>query len=277
MELHVVLPSETDQMPVGKLAELSMLAEESGFAGVWLPDHILLPGGHTGDLGGVYEPLVTLAHIAAVTQRITLGTSVLVAALRNPFVLARQVATLSALSNNRFILGIGAGWDETEFREVGADFARRGKTTDEAIRLLHHLTENGHGPYEDGPIQFIEGVFAPVLGRRVPIHIGGVSMPAYRRAAALGDGWQGLDPDPAAFVESVAAIRSMTDRPVVMGTRDSWTEQSGSLEQTVANARRLREAGADYLAIWFGEWESFADRMRAFRQATDSTQGNPAR
>ena len=111
MELHVVLPSETDQMPVSTLVELATFAEELGYAAVWLPDHILLPGGHRETLGGVYEPLVTLSYIAAVTKSIKLGTSVLVAPLRNPFVLARQVATLVSLSGDRFLCGVGTGWN----------------------------------------------------------------------------------------------------------------------------------------------------------------------
>ena len=267
MELHVVLPSETDRMPAGKLVELAMLAEQLRYGGVWLPDHILLPGGHGERLGGVYEPLIALSHIAARTTTIKLGTSVVVAPLRNPFVLAKQVATLVELSGDRFLFGVGTGWNETEFREVGANFERRGRSTDEAIRLVNHLLEHGHGPYEDGEISFSEGVFAPILGRRVPIHVGGVSKPAYRRTAELGDGWQGLEPDPEQFVESVRAIRALTDRPLVMGTRTRWSEQRGSLEGTLAEVEGLRAVGADYLAIWFGEWETFANRMRAVSKA----------
>ena len=269
MELHVVLPSETDRMPATALVELAVLAEELGYAGVWLPDHILLPGGHGERLGGVYEPLMMLSHIAARTTTVELGTSVVVAPLRNPFVLARQVATLVALSGDRFLFGVGTGWNETEFREVGAEFERRGKTTDEAIRLVNHLLEHGRGPYEDGAISFNEGIFAPILGRRVPIHVGGVSKPAYRRTAELGDGWQGLEPDPVQFIESVRAIRALTDRPLVMGTRSRWSEGRGSLERTLAEIEALRDAGADYLAIWFGEWETFGDRMRALSEAVD--------
>lgn len=270
MELHVVLPSETDQMPVSAVVELAVLAEELGYAAVWMPDHILLPGGHGERLGGVYEPLTTLSYIAAVTSTIKLGTSVVVAPLRNPFVLAKQVATLVALSGDRLLFGVGTGWNETEFREVGGNFERRGRTTDEAIRLVNHLLEHGHGPYEDGEISFREGVFAPILGRRVPIHVGGVSKPAYRRAAELGDGWQGLEPDPVQFVASVRAIRELTDRTLVMGTRSRWSERNGSLERTFAEIEALRDAGADYLAIWFGEWETFGDRMRALSNATDA-------
>jgi probable F420-dependent oxidoreductase len=258
-------------MPATKLAELSILAEELGYGGVWLPDHILLPGGHVDELGGVFEPLISLAYIAGVTSRIKLGTSVLVAPLRNPFVLARQVATLASVCGDRFQLGVGVGWNQTEFREVGANFERRGKATDEAIRLVNHMLEDGHGPYEDGQIRFAEGVFAPILGRRVPIHVGGVSRPAYRRAAQLGDGWQGLEPDPQDFVESVKAIRSLTDRPMVMGTRARWSGESSGLEEMVAHVDGLREVGADYLAIWFGEWERCGERMRALSKAVGLT------
>jgi hypothetical protein len=129
------------------------------------------------------------------------------------------------------------------------------------------MLENGRGPYRDGQVQFTEGVFAPILGRRVPIHVGGVSMPAYRRAARLGDGWQGLEPDPRDFVESVNTIRSLTDRTLIMSTRARWSGTANSLDEMVAHVEGLREVGADYLAIWFGEWDRVGERMLALSEA----------
>src|SRR5690606_26519724 len=90
MDLDVVLPNESPSMPVGALRDLAREAEDLGFATAWLPDHVLPPGPYGPEFGGVLEPLVTIGHLAAVTERLRFGTSVLVAPLRNPFVLAKQ-------------------------------------------------------------------------------------------------------------------------------------------------------------------------------------------
>ena len=110
MELETVLPDESLSMPVDVLVELAHAAEDLGYATAWLPDHVLPPGEFGSEFGGVYEALVTIAYLAAVTERLRLGTSVLVAPLRDPFVLAKQVATLHRLSSGRVILGLGVGW-----------------------------------------------------------------------------------------------------------------------------------------------------------------------
>ncbi|KQS98368.1 hypothetical protein ASG23_11175 [Cellulomonas sp. Leaf395] len=97
-----------------------------------MPEHVLPPGEYGPTFGGVYEPLVTLGYLAAVTERLRLGTSVLVAPLRDRFVIAKQVATLHQLSKGRMILGVGVGWNAQEFDAVGADYAHRSAITDEA-------------------------------------------------------------------------------------------------------------------------------------------------
>jgi len=94
MELQVVLPDESPTMPVRTLVDLARTAEDLGYTTAWLPDHVLPPGEYGATFGGVYEPLVTIGHLTAVTEHLRFGTSVLVAPLRDPFVLAKQVATL---------------------------------------------------------------------------------------------------------------------------------------------------------------------------------------
>ncbi|HEY6740166.1 MAG TPA: LLM class flavin-dependent oxidoreductase, partial [Actinopolymorphaceae bacterium] len=146
MDLEVVLPDESAAMPAEQLVELGVTAERLGFRTAWLPDHLLPPGEYGTTYGGVYEPLVTLAYLAARTRTIRLGTSVLVLPMRNPFVVAKQAATIDRLSDGRLTLGVGIGWDRTEFDAVNADFRTRGARTDEAIALLRHLFGGG-GPF----------------------------------------------------------------------------------------------------------------------------------
>src|ERR671914_304943 len=147
-------------MAPGTLVELAEAAERLGYRTLYLPDHLLPPAPYSDTYGGVYEPLVTLAHLAAHTSTIRLGTSVLVLPMRSPFVVAKQVATLDRLSGGRAVLGVGVGWDRAEFAAVGADFATRGARTDEDIALLRHLFRDGGAlPAPVPPLA--PGVFPP--------------------------------------------------------------------------------------------------------------------
>lgn len=212
MELQVVLPDESPSMEVRTLVELAQAAEDLGFGTAWLPDHILPPGEYGSAFGGVYEPLVTIAHLSALTRRIRFGTSVVVVPLRNPFVLAKQVATVQELSAGRLSLGVGTGWSEPEFAAVGAEFSARGAVTDDALALLRHMWSGGAAPYTGRRFSYEQGTFAPVPTTPVPIVVGGNSTAALRRAARFGDVWQGLPSDVAAFRERRAMLIELMRR-----------------------------------------------------------------
>src|SRR4030095_1229995 len=137
------------------LSRLARHAEALGFDALWFPDHLVAPAdtasvypfdrraqpspARLDGLVDFYEPLVTLAYVAAVTQRIRLGVSVYVMPYRNPVVTAKLVATLDALSGGRVIFGVGVGWLREEFRAVGADPTRRGRVTDEYLEVCRRL------------------------------------------------------------------------------------------------------------------------------------------
>ena len=120
------------------MVDTARAAEDLGFRALWTSDHLLAPS-TLPQFARVFEPLVVLAHLAAVTSRIRLGTSVIVLPMRSPFVVAKQAATLDQLSNGRLILGIGVGSFGEEYTNVHADFRTRGARLDEAIRLFRHL------------------------------------------------------------------------------------------------------------------------------------------
>lgn len=263
MELHVVLPDESPRMSASQLAGLAREAEDLGYDGVWLPDHLLPPGPYGPEAyGGVYEALTTLAYLAAVTERVRLGTSVLVLPLRDPLLVARQAATLARLSGDRFVLGVGTGWESYEFDAAGADFAGRGRRTTSALRLIRHLHTQGSGPYADGFHSFDErAVFQPVPERPVPFLIGGNSAAALRRTAEIGDWWQGVALTPAAFAEHRERLRALTDRPVRAGARLQWGDARPAGE-IAAEIDAFAAAGAGHLAVWCGEVAGFAERMR---------------
>ncbi len=267
VRLEVILPDDSPAVPPAEIVELARRAEELSYDGVWLPDHLLPPEPYGRAYGGVYEPLVTLSFIAAVTSRIRVGTSVLILPLRDPFLVAKQAATLGRLAPDRVVLGVGAGWEEAEFTATGMAFANRGARTDSAIRLIRHLHTIGHGPFEDEYYGFEVGVFEPRPTHPVPILVGGRSPAAIRRAIRLGDGWHGLAMGPREFGGCVTDIRARAGRPFDAGTRINWTGDDCSLGEAVEEAAAFAEAGADHLAVWFGAAKGFAARMAEFAAA----------
>lgn len=268
----MVLPDESPAMPARTLVDLARTAEDLGYTTAWLPDHVLPPGQYGSTFGGVYEPLVTIGHLTAVTERLRFGTSVLVVPLRDPFVLAKQVATLHQLSGGRVVLGVGVGWNVPEFDAVGADHSRRGAVTDDSLALLRHLFAGGPAPYRGRRFSYEQGVFEPVPDGSVPIMVGGNSDAALRRAARYGDVWQGLPASPAAFAERAAALAGMTDavmaggRAVAPALRIGWDGRT-PVAQAADAVVAYREAGAAQLAVHFGEHEGTAGRMTALVEA----------
>ncbi|WP_433169049.1 TIGR03619 family F420-dependent LLM class oxidoreductase [Kribbella sp. CA-247076] len=255
VELQAVLPDESAAMPPERLTELAVAAEELGYGTAWLPDHLLPPGEFGPTYGGVYEPLATIGFLAARTTRIRLGTSVLVLPMRSAYVVAKQAATLHRLSGERVVLGIGAGWDATEFAAVGATFEDRGRRTDESLEIIRGLFDG-----EDRG-----GVFEPKPRAPLPIMVGGTTTAALRRAARHGDEWQGLNLDGPAFAAAAARIRAQATRPIRLGTRLHWPD--GDLKPILELAHDLIDAGADSLAFSFGDERTVLQRMTAVAEA----------
>ncbi|RFC69804.1 TIGR03619 family F420-dependent LLM class oxidoreductase [Streptomyces sp. AcE210] len=280
MDLHAVLPAEQADADPRRLAEFARTAEELGYGGVWLPDHLMPPEPFGGRYGGPFDALVTLGHLAAVTQRIELGTSVVILPLRNPFVVAKQAATLAALSGDRFVLGVGAGWEKHEFDATGADFTTRGARTTSALRLIRHLHATGGAPFEDPYYGHPGGHFAPA--RPVPLLVGGTSDAALRRAGAVGDRWQAFGLTPEAFAARVARLSELADRPIGVEARIAMGEGSAAVaaSDTAAELDSWAAAGAERLAVWFsGDIDSAGERMRALAAlpaAAHFLSGDPA-
>ena len=261
VDLEVVLPDESPDMPAATLGVLARTAERLGYHTAWLPDHILPPEAYGPVFGGVYEPLVTIGFLAAVTERLRFGTSVLVAPLRNPFVLAKQVATLARLSGDRVTLGLGVGWNRPEFAAVGADYRRRGEITDHTLELLAHLFSGSAEPYRGPEFGYERGIFEPVPAA-VPIMIGGNSPAALRRAARWADSWQAVSLTPAEFAERMRLLAATPARPIVPTIRIGWPEGASATE-VAETARSYDAVGARRVAVHFGPHESYDERMTA--------------
>jgi len=143
MDVHVALPNGHAGVTIDELLEITVAAEELGFDGVWPLDHVLAGPDLKERYPWVVEPMTLLGYLAARTTKIRLGTSIIVLGMRNPFVVAKQAATLDLLCSGRFTLGLGAGYSEPEFRNVGAAdvWSTRGQRLDEAIQWAKGLRD----------------------------------------------------------------------------------------------------------------------------------------
>jgi probable F420-dependent oxidoreductase len=203
-------------------AAIAQTAERAGFESLWMGDHLAfpetLPPHPYASSGAGYQephtpwldPWITLTYLAAVTERIRLGTDVYILPLRNPFVTAKSLATLDILSRGRVILGVGVGWCEPEFAAVGENFRNRGRRCDELIDAIKMLWTDSVARYEGAHYDFGPVVFEPKPLQRPhpPIHYGGISQPALKRAAERCDGWIGA---PQSFDELRACIEQLRE------------------------------------------------------------------
>ncbi len=267
MDIHVALPNGHRGVTLGQLTQITEVAEELGFNGVWPLDHLLVGPDLKDRYPWVIEPMTLLGYLAARTSRIRVGTSVIVLGMRNPFVVAKQAATLDLVSNGRFTLGLGAGYSEPEFRNVGASgvWATRGKRLDEAIRLFRHLWSGKQGPFDGQFYPYDEGYFGPVppQGERLPILIGGDSDAALKRAATLGDVWQSTGLQPDEFAIKAEKLRGYANgRRVELGARTSLI---GDPDTVLAKVKAFEKAGAEHICAYFGSTvEDFVPGMRTF-------------
>src|SRR2546426_989539 len=180
-------------------------------------DHVVMGYPIAGRPPGPYPPqmpileaLMALSYMAAVTSRVTLGTEVLVLPQRHPTLVAKQVSTLDTLSGGRVRLGVGVGWQESEYEALGEDFHTRGARVDDAIRLMRAWWSDARVDFksEHYPITAMAMEPKPPQGRRLPIWVGGRSERALRRVGELGDGWLGSQvADPAGARRDIATIR----------------------------------------------------------------------
>ena len=203
-----------------QLVELAPSIEEFGYSGVVLPDHVALPDqAHSSYPYSEYEldpkapfldPWPAITAMAAVTERLRFSTYVYILPMRDPFSVAKSLATTSILSRGRVALGLGVGWLAEEIEILGHRFAARGAKSDEMIDILRLLWQSGsaefHGKHFDFPLVYAE----PTPDQPIPIYVGGHTGPAIRRAARC-DGWMGLDFEVEAIPGVVQEIRDALD------------------------------------------------------------------
>ncbi|MEU6830003.1 TIGR03619 family F420-dependent LLM class oxidoreductase [Nocardia beijingensis] len=254
-------------------------AERCGFEAIYLPEHIALyPGATVGPMEitptvPFADPLDALGFVAAATERILLGTAVLLLPYHHPVVLAKRLATIDVLSKGRMrLLTVGLGTLPGEARAVGVDFASRGRRADEAIDVLRLLwSGDAEGVSFDGEFFRFDNLCSypkPVGGEPLPIHVGGSSRAAARRAGARGDGYfPGGLLAPAERAEQLAIAHAAADAAGRDPGAFEYTRW-GSIDMPVERVHGLAGQGVTRIVVSAstGDPERARDELSAFAE-----------
>ncbi|HET9346287.1 MAG TPA: TIGR03619 family F420-dependent LLM class oxidoreductase [Candidatus Limnocylindrales bacterium] len=273
MRYGIALPNFTDFASPDAIEASAGVAERLGWDAVWTTDHVLVDHGVPAqDYRVNYDAIQTLAWVGARHPRLRLGTSVIVVPQRNAVVLAKELATLDAMSGGRVVAGVGVGWNAREFANLGARdrFTVRGTYLSEAIALWRHLWSGSGEPFEGRFHALDDYIFGPLpaQGAGLPIWIGGKSEPALRRAGRLADGYHSSATGPEAYAERLPVIRAAAEaagRPMpslsarvrvefdapTAGAR--YYAMRGSSEEVAAEVRKFAELGVKDLALSWAE------------------------
>lgn len=183
-------------------------AETIGLDSIWVVDHIAIPPDDAeGSDGRWFDPLATLAYLAAATTRVQLGVSVLVLPYRPPLPTAKWLATIQELSNHRLQLGIGPGWMPAEYTALGINKAQRGLQTDECIDFIRECFAAQNDVMESNGQEFLFRPNPPAP----PIYVGGMTDRALERTIRCADGWLPMGIDPNKLKPRIAVLKSMAD------------------------------------------------------------------
>jgi probable F420-dependent oxidoreductase len=286
MRYGLCLPNFTTLASPEAIDAAAAVAEGLGWDSVWTTDHVLVDTSHdAADYRTNFDVIQTLAWVGARYPTIRLGTSVIVVPQRNAIVLAKELATLDALSGGRVIAGVGGGWSETEFANLamGHRFSVRGAYLEETIGLWRHLWSGSGDPFEGRFHQLSDYVFGPLPVQRatLPIWIGGRADAALERAGRLADGYHSSATSPASFAKRIPLIRAAAEaagRPMptlsarvrvafgepVRSAEPRYYAMRGSAEDVAVEVSSWAAIGVEHLALFF-EVSSPA----AFREAAE--------
>jgi probable F420-dependent oxidoreductase len=287
------------------ILELAEFAEASGLEAIWVADHVIFPvtfaskypysatGSFPLDMTQepLLEPVATMGVLVGATQRVRIGTAVLIMPYRNPVLLARMLVTLDVLSAGRMILGAGVGWLAEEFAALEArPFTARGRVTDEAIEIVKRICQGGEVTFHGEHYHLDPVVSSPGSVQRPhpPILIGGVSNPALRRVARLGDGWLSTGLRPERLAERLGVLQTLCEvhgrrladlrlchklfinigeaRKGADGSRDAGT---GSAAEIVDDLRRLVDLGYGSCIVRYRGSDAAEQRQQLRRFISD--------
>jgi probable F420-dependent oxidoreductase len=273
MRFGLCLPNFTGLASPAAIDRAAAAAERLGWDSVWTTDHVLVDTSEgAADYRVNFDVIQTLAWAGARYPTVRLGTSVIVVPQRNAIVLAKELATLDALSGGRVIAGIGVGWSEAEFANlaVAGRFAVRGAYVEETIGLWRHLWSGSGEPFEGRFHQLSDYIFGPLpaQGAALPIWIGGRADAALQRAGRLADGYHSSASGPESLAKRIPVIRAAADaagRPMpvlsarvrvafgepVRSAEPRSYALRGSAEDMAAEIGKFAALGFEHVAMFF--------------------------
>jgi probable F420-dependent oxidoreductase len=243
VQIGIHLPHAGSQASPALIRRHAIRAEAIGLSDVWVSEHIIVPRKQFPRSPLFYDPVLTLTWVAAVTERVRLGTSVIVLPMRHPLPLAKELSTLHNLSNGRLILGVGVGWLEPEFAALGVPFNERGRRMDEGINMMRAVWSQDPVSFKAKHIPAVveDMTMLPQPISPIPMWHGSRSEAAHRRTVKVGDGWHGSQVTPAEAAPVIARLRK--DRPEPEFTISVRTHWAGK------DVGELRERIAAYAAV----------------------------
>lgn len=271
MDFGLILPSYRPGASVEAIEGAAQTAADLGWGSVFTTDHLLVePSRRSEDYAELFEAILTSVHVAARQPTLRIGISVVVVPMRNAVQLAKELATADALSGGRLIVGVGVGWNRTEFGYLGLAerFSQRGAYLNEAITLWRHLWSGNQEPFEGRFHSFGEVRFAPLpaQGAELPIWVGGRDEAALRRAGRLGQAYHATSSGPAQLAVRLPVIRaaaSEAGRPAPLisarvRVHSGPNEQqfymlAGTPQQMRTEIRGFVDVGVEHIAFDFAE------------------------
>lgn len=270
------------------ILRVARTAEDAGYDALWVNDHVVYPREFTSTYpysptgrpprrvtveGSIIEALTLLTFVAAVTERVELGTAILVVPMRQPVLLAKTISSLDHLAGGRLVLGAGIGWAQEEFEVLSAPWERRGARFDEQIRLMRALWTQQWVDGFDGDFYKVDGwTSQPQPPRHVPILIGGHGPRQMRRIGELADGWlthanrlDTIQEDFQPARDAAAAAGRDPDSLIIAITGLAFL-QEGGLEEAAERLHRAKEAGVNYITLGVrpSEMERGPELLEAF-------------
>ena len=258
MRLGIHLPQYGRAASPAAIRAVAERAETLGLADLWVSDHVIQPADQGYPSPYLYEPLLTLGWAAAATERIGLGTSVLVVPQYHPLTLANSLASLDNLSGGRLTIAAGVGWSEAEYEALDQDFSTRGRRMDEAIEIFRKAWTTDPVSHEGPHYRFQDIKVLPKPATPIPIWIGGMSSAAQRRATTLGDGYQALSTSPDDLAQIIRRLRA--ERPgddFTVSYRTGWDPQGMDTGQILDERAAYVEAGVQHVVS--APWRTSGD------------------
>jgi probable F420-dependent oxidoreductase len=240
------------------VAELAEAAEHLGYESIWVGEHPVLIDPHASPSplpphSELLDPIPVLAFAAARTERIKLGTGIVILPLRNPVILAKELATIDVLSHGRLLVGIGVGYVPGEYEAIGVEFTTRGKRADDAIDAMRSLWRDEQPEFR-GEFASFGGIQCrprPVQAGGPPILASGMSTPARRRAVVRCEGWYGFFQDldsTRAAIEELDQLSGEVDRPAELGPLEiTITPPPGPVDADMV--KQYEDLGVDRLVV----------------------------